>query len=366
MRLQKAASMTLAAAMVITTLAGCGSSQQAAPSQAEATTAAAGSTAAAETTASAPQKKADTVTLKLANNQPEENATTKAVQWFADEVNKKTDGRIFIEVHNNGELGDAVSCLEQAQYGGMDIIKADLSTMTNFVGEYNALMMPYIYNDINHFWTVHGGDIGMGILRGDAMKEKGLYGLTYYDAGTRCFYNTKKEIHTPEDMKGMLVRVQQSELMMSMVEALGAESVATAYSEVYSALQTGVCDAAENSIVNYLDTTHYEVAPYFVKDDHTMSADILVMSAKTREKLSEDDLKIIDDTALESWEMQKDLWAEAEKTNEEKLNATGKVTITELTDEEAAKFRDACEPIWYSYEGGKYKDLIDQIVAAGK
>ena len=80
-------------------------------------------------------------------------------------------------------------------------------------------MMPYIYTNTEHFWKVHGGDIGMGILRGDKMKEKKLYGLTYYDGGTRCFYNTKKEIHSPADMKGMLVRVQQSELMMSMVEA---------------------------------------------------------------------------------------------------------------------------------------------------
>lgn len=365
MKFKKILLTTLAAAMAAGAVTACGSS-----SGTETTTAA---SAAAETTAAeakveettAAQKNADTITLKLANNQPDTNATSKAVEWFADEVNKRTEGRIFIEVHHNGELGDAVSCLEQAQYGGMDIIKADLSTMTNFVGEYNALMMPYIYKDLEHFWAAHGGEVGMSILRGEQMKEKGLYGLTYYDAGTRCFYNTKKEIHSPEDMKGMLVRVQQSELMMSMVEALGADSVATAYSEVYSALQTGVCDAAENSIVNYLDTTHYEVAPYFVKDNHTMSADILVMSEKTREKISEEDLAIIDDTALESWELQKDLWAEAEKKNEETLLASGKVTITELTEDELAQFRQACEPIWYSYENGKYTDLINQIVEAG-
>ncbi len=360
MRFTKIVSLTFAAVMV-SALTACGSS-----GETKETAIASSQSAAEKESGEVTQKNADTLTLKLANNQPESNATSKAVEWFAEEVNKRTDGRIFIEVHHNGELGDAVSCLEQAQYGGMDIIKADLSTMTNFVGEYNALMMPYIYKDLDHFWAAHGGEVGMGILRGDEMAEKGLYGLTYYDAGTRCFYNTKKEIHSPEDMKGMLVRVQESELMMSMVEALGASSVATAYSEVYSALQTGVCDAAENSIVNYLDTTHYEVAPYFVKDNHTMSADILVMSTKTREKISEEDLKIIDDVALESWELQKGLWAEAEKINEEKLLESGNVTITELTEEELEKFREACEPIWYSYEDGKYAELIDQIVAAGE
>ena len=307
----------------------------------------------------------DTVTLKLSNNQPDGNCTTIAVEWFADQVRERTDGRVNIEVYNNGTLGDAISCLEQLQYGGMDIVKADLSTMTNFVDEYNALMMPYIYKNTEHFWKVHGGDIGMGILRGDKMKEKKLYGLTYYDGGTRCFYNTKKEIHSPADMKGMLVRVQQSELMMSMVEALGGQSVATAYSEVYSALQTGVVDAAENSIVNYLDQSHFEVAPYFVEDHHTRSADILVMGEKSREKLSAEDLKIIDDTALESWEYQKELWAEAEQESKQKLLEQD-VTITELTEDELKAFQDACEPIWYSYEGGAYKDIIDQIVEAGK
>ena len=163
----------------------------------------------------------------------------------------------------------------------------------------------------------------------------------------------------------MLVRVQQSELMMSMVEALGAQSVATAYSEVYSALQTGVVDSAENSIVNYLDQSHYEVAKYFVEDHHTRSADILVMGEKTREKLSEEDLKIIDDTALESWEYQKELWAEAEEKSKKTLLEKN-VTITELSAEELEVFQKACEPIWYAYEGGKFKDLVDQIVKAGE
>ncbi len=305
----------------------------------------------------------ESITLRLSNNQPDGNVTTQACEWFAEQVNERTDGRITIQVYNNGTLGDAVSCLEQAQYGGMDIVKADLSTMTNFVDEYNALMMPFIYEDLEHFWAVHGGEVGMGILRGEEMEKVGLYGLTYYDAGSRCFFSSKP-IHSPEDMKGMLVRVQESELMMSMVEALGASSIAIAYAECYSSLQTGVCDAAENSIVNYLDMSFYEVAPYYIKDDHTMSADILVMSAKTREKLSEEDLAIIDEVALESWEYQKELWAEAEQLNEQTLLDTGKVEIYTPTEEEKAAFRDACTPIWYSYEDGKYADLVDQIKAA--
>ncbi len=355
----------LVAVSLILSLTGCGGSSEKATETTSVPDTVETSKQAEQESTEKSTSSGKTITLKLSNNQPDGNCTTVAVEWFADQVRERTDGRVNIQVYNNGVLGDAISNLEQLQYGGLDMVKADLSTMTNFVGEYNALMMPFIYKDTEHFWKAHGGEVGMNILRGEEMKAKGLYGLTYYDGGTRCFYNTKKEIHTPEDMKGMLVRVQQSELMMSMVEALGAQSVATAYAEVYSALQTGVVDAAENSIVNYLDQTHYEVAPYFVEDHHTRSADILVMSEKTREKLSEEDLKIIDDTALESWEMQKGLWAEAEETSRQKLLDKG-VTITTLTEEELAAFQDACKPIWYKYEGGKYKELVDQIVAAGE
>lgn len=304
------------------------------------------------------------VTLFLANNQTDQNCTTTAVEWFADKVEERTEGRVIIDVYNNSQLGDGIPTLEQLQYGGIDIVKTDVTVLTNFVEEYNALLMPYIYEDTEHFWKVHGGDIGMGLLRGDEMKEKGMYGLTYYDGGTRCFYNSQKEVHGPEDFKGMRIRVQESRLVMSMVYALGGEPVVTSFADVYPALQSKDVDAAENSIVNYLGESHYQVAPYFVEDNHTRSADVLVMSERTREKLSEEDLKILDDTALESWEYQKKLWAESEKAAREEAEKRGAV-ITELTDEELEEFRKACEPIWYSQEYIGYVDLIDRIVAAG-
>lgn len=307
----------------------------------------------------------ETVKLVLANNQPEDNCTTAAVEWFAGQVRGRTDGRVEISVYNDGELGDVMSSLEQLQYGAVDIVKADVSAMSNYVGEYHAFLMPYIYQDDAHFWKVHSGEIGMGILRGKQMKEQNIYGLCYYDGGTRCFYNTKKEIHTPKDMKGMLVRIQESRVMMSMVEALGAQPMMIPYSEVYSSLQPGGVDAAENSIVNYLGQSHYQVAPYFVEDNHTRSADMLVMSEKSREKLSEADLDIIDEVAEESCEYQKKLWAEAERQARKTLEEEG-VTITKLSEEDLQEFREICEPIWYSYDKGKYNDLVDRIVAAGK
>lgn len=350
-------------AAVVLTVTGCRASQEGMATTAE--TWKSEMQTEAETEAQTEYSGSDPVQLILANNHPDDNCTTVAVEWFASQVQERTEGRVEIRIYNDGELGDVMSTLEQLQFGAIDIVKADVTAMSNYVGEYNALLMPYIYQNDEHFWKVHSGDIGMGILRGKQMKAREMYGLTYYDGGTRCFYNTKKEIHSPKDMKGMLVRVQESGVMMSMMEALGAHAVIIPYSEVYSALQPGGVDAADNSIVNYLGQRHYEAAPYFLEDHHTRSADVLVMSERTRAKLSALDRDIIDDIAEESGEYQKKLWAEAEKQAEETLGEEG-VTITKLSEEEIEEFRDICRPIWYSYEDGIYNDLVDRIVAAGR
>lgn len=166
-------------------------------------------------------RKVPTVTLTLANNLSSGSCTSRAIDWFAAQVEKRSDGRIQIEVYHDGVLGDSPSCLEQLRYGGIDMVKTDEPTMSNYVSDYYAFAMPYIYRDTEHFRQVHREAVGMELLRGEAMAEQHMYGLTYYDGGARGFYS-KKPIHSPEDMEGMLVRVQNSRLMMDMVEALGA------------------------------------------------------------------------------------------------------------------------------------------------
>lgn len=304
------------------------------------------------------------ITLTLANNLSSGSCTTTAIEWFAAQVEARSEGRIHIEVYNNSALGDSLSCLEQLQYGSIDIVKTDVSVMANYVSEYHAFVMPYVYQDTEHFRKVHRGEIGMNVLRGDSMQDLRMYGLTYYDGGARCFYS-KKPIHSPQDMRGMMVRVQESRLMMEMVEALGGTAVPLEYGDVYAALQESAVSAAENSIVNYLEQHYDEVAPYFVEDSHTRNADILVMSEVSREKLSEEDLALIDETALESWEYQQQLWDAAEEKARQELKVRNG-TIIEPTETELQAFRKACEPVWSSYEGGAYIDLIDRIVAAGR
>lgn len=307
---------------------------------------------------------AEPIVLTLANNLSSDSCTTTAIEWFADRVEERSEGRIRIEVYNDSELGDSLSCLEQLQYGSIDMVKTDVPVMANYVPEFHAFIMPYIYTDTEHFRKVHAGDIGMSVLRGESMEKLHMYGLTYYDGGARCFYG-RKPIYGPGDMRGMLVRVQESRLMMSMVEELGAVPVVLEYGDVYAALQEGAVSAAENSMVNYLEQGYDRVAPYFVEDSHTRNADMLVMSEVSRGKLHEKDLQMIDETALESWEYQQKLWDEAEDSARQELERR-QVTIIVPTEEQLQAFRRECEPIWSAYDGGVYLDVIDRIVAAGR
>ncbi|MEW4415000.1 TRAP transporter substrate-binding protein DctP [Clostridium sp. AN503] len=318
----------------------------------------------AEMEAEADTDTAEPVVLTLANNLPSDSCTSAAIEWFADQVEERSDGRIHIEVYNDSALGDSFSCLEQLQYGSIDMVKTDVSVMTNYVPEFHAFVMPYVYEDTEHFRKVHGGDIGMAVLRGESMEKLHMYGLTYYDGGARCFYS-KKPVYGPSDMEGMLVRVQESRLMMSMVEELGGIPVVLEYGDVYAALQEGAVSAAENSMVNYLEQGYERVAPYFVEDAHTRNADMLVMSEVSRGKLEEKDLEMIDETALESWAYQQKLWDEAEVKARQEMEKR-QVTIIVPTDEQLLAFRKACEPIWSAYESGAYLDVIDRIVAAGR
>lgn len=336
-------------------LAACGGSGNSTSTTASST---AGSTAAGSTAASG-----ETVKYRCSTNHSQTFCTSVALDYWADLVKERTNGRIEIDNYFDAVLGDEKSAIEQCQYGGLEFARVNISPMCEFVDNLNALSMPYIYKNDEHFWKVTES-LGMDMLQSDEMKAAGFYGLTWYDGGTRNFYNSKREIHTPADMKGMNIRVQESNLMISMVEALGAVATAMPYGDVYSGLQTGVIDGAENSLVQYKEVSHCEVAKYFTLDGHTRAPDMLVMSEKVRQQLSDDDVKIIADAAIESWEYQRKLWAEAEADVRADLEAAGNVII-DLTEDEFQQFVDACSPLWETYNDGKYLDIVKEAVAMG-
>ena len=302
-------------------------------------------------------KGGEKIVLRYAENQVKDYPTTKAAVKMAEIVKEKTQGRITIEVYDSAQLGDEKSVIEQIQFGGIDMARVSLSPLSEFDKSLNVLQLPYLYRDSAHMWKVLEGPIGQKLLKG--IESKGIVGLSWFDAGARNFYNSKKAVNKIEDLAGLKIRVQESAMMMDMVKALGANPTPMAYGEVYSALQTGVIDGAENNWPSYESTSHYEVAKYFVLDEHNRVPEPQIISKKTWDKLSDADKKIIQDAALESAKVERQLWAEREKASEKKVRDAG-CTITTLTPEARTAFQKAVQPLYAQY-GADYKDLIKQI-----
>ena len=183
--------------------------------------------------------------LTYAENQAEDYPTTQGADKFAELVKEKTEGKVEILVNAGGSLGDEKSVIEQLQFGGIDFARVSISTVAEYIPKLNVLQMPYLYTGADHMWKVLEGPIGDDFL--NSFDGSGLIALSWYDAGARSFYNSIKPIEKLEDIKGMTIRVQESELMSDTVRALGAVPVPMIYGEVYSGLQTGKVDGAENN-----------------------------------------------------------------------------------------------------------------------
>jgi tripartite ATP-independent transporter DctP family solute receptor len=305
------------------------------------------------------QGAAEQMTLRLSTNHTEDYPTGKAVAKFSELVKQKSNGAITIDVYYNAVLGDEKASVEQLQYGGLDFVRVSISPLAEFVDDFNALQMPYIYRDSEHYWKVLNGDVGMNLLKSNKMLDNNMYGLCYYDAGARSFYFSKAKVRTPADMKGLSIRVQESALMMGMVSAMGGSPTPMAAGEIYSALQTGVVDGAENNLPYYLSQSHNEVAPFITLDEHTRAPDCLIMSKKLKDSLTAEQLQIMEEAALESSDYQRELWADSEKEAEEKCIELGS-EIIRLTAEEKQQFMDIVKDL-NAKEGAKYKEILDGI-----
>lgn len=358
--MKKTLSALLAVIMVLALLTACG--EEPAPAE-EPTPAEEPAEAPAEEPAEEPAEKEPELVLRYAENQPQDYPTTQAAYRFAELVNERSDGRIKIEVYYGATLGDEKTVIEQLQFGGIDFTRVSISPLAEFDQDLNLLQMPYLYKDADQMWRVLDGEIGEEFLEG--MKDSGMVGLTWFDSGSRNFYNSIKEVKSVEDLKGMKIRVQESELMMNMVEALGAVPTPMSYGEVYSSLQTGVIDGAENNWPSYDTSSHYEVAKYFVLDGHTRVPEPMLISNMTMDKIAALDASypdMIHECAKEAAVLQRELWAEMEKASEAKVREAGCV-ITELAPEEVAKFQEAMAPL-YDKLSEDDRAMIERIQAA--
>ena len=305
------------------------------------------------------EKKGDTIILKAACDHQEGYSTVEGLRLMAKLTDMWTNGRIKIDVYPGAVLGSEKESIEQTQMGVIDINRVSISPVISVYPKMAVFALPYIFASREHMWKVLEGEIGQNMLK--EIEPTGFLGLAYMDSGARSFYTVKKPINSPADLKGMKVRTQKSPVMMDMVSAMGGKPVPMAFEEVYSSLQTGVIDGAENNPPSYYETSHYEVARYYSLDGHAMVPEIVLMSVKTWNALSDADKQIIKMAAVAAQELQRKLWLKDEVSSMNIVKEAG----CEVSTPEKGPFIDAVKPVYEKY-ASKYLDLIEQIQKLAK
>jgi tripartite ATP-independent transporter DctP family solute receptor len=273
-------------------------------------------------------------------------------------LDQRSNGRLKVQVFHSAQLGQEKETIDQTRFGVIDINRINMAPFNNLIPATNVPSLPFIFRSVAHMRKVMDGPIGEGILK--EFEKHDLVGLAFYDSGSRSFYNSKKPITSPADMKGMKIRVQQSDMFVSLVSALGANATPMPFGEVYSALQTGVIDGAENNWPSYESTKHFEVAKFYSVTEHSLSPEVLVMSKKSYDKLSPDDQKLIKAAAKESVAKMRELWDAREKSSEAKVKAGG----AQINTLEKKPFIEAMKPVYDKFvTDAALKDLVAKIQA---
>ena len=275
---------------------------------------------------------AEKITLKLAHNLERSHVVHQAFEEMAKEVNQLSDGNMKIRIYPSSQMGSARETMELLQNGALDLTKGSASDLESFDNIYAIYNLPFLFNDQNHF-------------NKDSTKEKGFFALSAYVAGTRSFY-AKKPITKPEDLKGLKIRVQASPTTLKMIELMGGSPTPISFGEVYTAMQQGVVDGAENNVPSWVQTRHIEIAKVFSEDEHASIPDFLVISSKTWDKLTPGQQQILVKAAKASEVYQQQLWQKIDADTRAQAKALG----GEIIKVDKAPFRAAVQPLFDDFK----------------
>ncbi|APA65132.1 TRAP transporter substrate-binding protein [Maribacter sp. 1_2014MBL_MicDiv] len=295
-------------------------------------------------------------TLRLGHGLDVSHSVHKAMVKMGEDLLERSGGKLKLEIYPSQQLGTERECLELLQIGSLDMTKVSVGVLENFAPKMKVLGLPFLFRDRQHSFSVLDGPIGEQLL--NEGEQYWLKGLGYYDAGSRSFYTMNKPIEKPEDLVGEKIRVMESATAVNMVKALGGSPTPISWGELYTSLQQGVVDGAENNPPSFYLSRHYEVCKYYSLDEHTVLPDVLLIGTYVWNKLNEQEQKWLSASVKESVKYQRVLWAEAE---EEALREVQKAGV-EIIRPDKSLFAEKVKDI---YEG--YKDdqdiypLIKQI-----
>jgi tripartite ATP-independent transporter DctP family solute receptor len=298
---------------------------------------------------------------KAADVHPAGYPTVAAIESMGKKLEKATNGRIGIQMFGSMQLGGEKEAIEQAQIGAIQIARVSVGALGPVVDDLNVFNMPYLFRNTAHMQKVIDGEIGKELLAKVTNSGKGLVGLCWMDAGARSLYDTKKPINNIGDLKGMKFRVMGNPMFVDMMNALGGNGVPMGYDQVFSALQTGVIDGAENNPPSFVFDNHYQVAKYYTIDEHLIVPEMAVFSKKTWDAMSKADRDLLAKFSREAQFEERTLWEKYEREAMAKAQAAG-IQIVRVSDKDKQAFQKAVKPVWDKY-GPKYAGMIKRIQA---
>jgi tripartite ATP-independent transporter DctP family solute receptor len=307
-------------------------------------------------TLQARRQTSDIIVLKLAHGLDPTHPVHISMEYMAKRLFEKSGGAIRIEIFPSEQLGSERECTEQVQLGSLDMTKSSTTALEPFIPEMGVFTLPYMFRDDEQYWKVLNGEIGKEIL--EAGVPVGLHGLCYFDAGSRSFYTTRP-INSPADFRGMKIRVQQSATAMAMIDALGGAPTPIPFGELYTALQQGVVNGAENNPPSFLTSRHYEVAKYYELTQHAYVPDALLISEVVWRNLPPEGQRQLAEAAAEAGVFQRDLWA---KKSAEAIETLKKAGVT-VTHPDKQPFIDAVRPMLSAPKNPAVERLMQRILA---
>jgi tripartite ATP-independent transporter DctP family solute receptor len=303
---------------------------------------------------------ADKTVLKASDVHPEGYPTVQAVEDLGKKLEAATGGRLSVQMYASMQLGGEKEAIEQAQVGAIQFARVSVGALGPVVDDINVFNLPFAFRNVAHMRHVVDGPIGQELLdKVTANPTANLVGLCWMDAGARNFYDTKHPIKSIADLKGLKIRVIGNPIFVDMANALGANGVAMGYDQVFSALQTGVIDGAENNPPSFVFDNHYQVAKFYSLTQHLIVPEVLVFSKRSWDQLSKDDQTLLTKLSREAQADARVLWDKKEADAFERMKTAG-IEVDEIADKQP--FRDAVKPVWDKY-GSKYADLIKRIEA---
>jgi tripartite ATP-independent transporter DctP family solute receptor len=296
------------------------------------------------------------ITLRIASVSGPQHHHNDALRWYAERVAKRSNNRLELRVLDGAQLGGERDYIEGMILGSIEMAQVSTGPIAGFIPEFDLFSLPYMFRNTDHFVNVIGGPVSAKFF--ELLEKRGIKGLCWFDNGYRSVFNSRRPIRTPEDMKGLKIRVMESPIMVDTINAMGGSATPMAYGELYTALQQGVLSGAENAPGNVFNDKFYEVTKYYSLTNHFRPPGVVVISLKVWNRLSKEDQAVLQEEAkaLQTYEI--DLTQKVERESLEKLKAKG-MQINEV-DFEA--FQKAVKPVHEKFAARFGPDLIKQVL----